>query len=188
MDPNDPAQSPHGVYFLPQLPPITSEPDGQEPFTAGLDDEFETLVRDGPNRKILTPTRRWEMRTILRNPTKRVETLFNVEDPYSAELARLRTLRNWTIRHFELQDQQVYRSAETVRGVELPARYCLCTYDAFECLARLHRGLYHAGKYFHSPSYSHCLLVDLLSRNQPYPRTSYRALLRSYSRQYHVGS
>ena len=104
MDPNNPAQSPHRVHFLPQLLPITAELDGREPFVTSLDDEFEILIRNSSNRKILTLTRRWEMYTILRNPVTRVETLFNVTDPYSAELVRLRILRFWTNKYFELQD------------------------------------------------------------------------------------
>jgi hypothetical protein len=30
--------------------------------------------------------------------------------------------------------------------VDYPRRYALCDYDAFTCITRLHRGLYHTGK------------------------------------------
>jgi hypothetical protein len=86
------------------------------------------------------------MREILNHLTTPAHILFNITNLYSAELGRLRNLKFWTQRYFELDDNQIYRSAETVRGVDYPKRYALCEYDAFTCIARLHRGLYHAGK------------------------------------------
>jgi hypothetical protein len=86
------------------------------------------------------------MREILNHPNAHAHTLFNINDPYNTELGRLSNLRIWTLRYFELDNNQIYRSAETVRGVEYGRRYALCDYDSFACLTRLHRGLHHAGK------------------------------------------
>ena len=58
------------------------------------------------------------MREILNHPTTLAHILFNINDPYSAELRRLRNLKVWTQRYFELDDNQIYCSAETVRGTE----------------------------------------------------------------------
>jgi hypothetical protein len=146
IDANDPSQSPHGANFLPQLPPVSVEPNGIDPFPDHLEEEFNTYLLTNNNRKLLTSRRRWEMREILNHPNTSVHTLFNITNPYSTELGRLRNLKVWTLRSFELDDNQIYRSAETVRGVDYPKRYALCEYDAFTCIARLHRGLHHSGK------------------------------------------
>jgi hypothetical protein len=147
MDALDPSQSPHGANFLPHLPSISAEPQGMDPFPEALEQEYADYLRNvSTNRSLLTSRRRWEMREILNHPTTPAHTLFNIDDFYSTELGRLRNLRLWTLRYFELDDNQIYRSAETVRGVEYGRRYALCDYDSFACLTRLHRGLHHAGE------------------------------------------
>lgn len=146
MDAKDPSQSPHGANFLPQLPPIAAEPAGLKPFPENLEEEFSTYLDTNNNRKLLTSRCRWEMREILNHPTTPAHILFNIDDPHSTELGRLRNLKVWTQRCFQLDDNQIYRSAEIVRGTDYPQRYALCVYDAFMCIAKLHRGLHHAGK------------------------------------------
>jgi hypothetical protein len=53
MDVNDPSSSPSGAQFIPQLPPLGTEP--IQPFSDSLELEFELYVRNGPNRKVLSP-------------------------------------------------------------------------------------------------------------------------------------
>ena len=141
MDVNDPASSPSGAHFIPQLPPLGTEP--IRPFLDSLELEFELYIRDGPNRKVLLPRRRAEMKDILRNPSIQYS-----KEVYhdSKERARLRSLKDWTLKHFLLDDNQIYRKAETVRGIEYNQRYAACTYDSFDLITRTHRGLHHAGK------------------------------------------
>jgi hypothetical protein len=146
MDALDPSQSPHGANLLPHLPPISAEPTGIGPFPDHLEQEFANYLLTNNNRRLLSSRRRWEIKEILNHPTTLAHILFNITDPHSAELGRLRKLKVWTLRYFELDDNQIYRSAETVRDVEYSKRYALCDYDAFACIARLHRGLHHAGK------------------------------------------
>jgi hypothetical protein len=66
--------------------------------------------------------------------------------PDRKERQRLHSLKNWTKLHFELQDAQVYRKAETIYGQSYPARYAVCVYDSGDLIAAVHRSLLHAGK------------------------------------------
>ena len=102
MDVNDPASSPSGAHFIPQLPPLGTEP--IRPFLDSLELEFELHIRDV-------------------------------------------RLKDWTLKHFLLDDNQIYRKAETVRGIEYNQRYAACTYDSFDLITGTHRGLHHAGNY-----------------------------------------
>jgi hypothetical protein len=83
------------------------------------------------------------MKDILRNPS--IQYSKEVY-PDSKERARLRSLKDRTLKHFLLDDNQIYRKAETVRGIEYNQRYAACTYDSFDLITRTHRGLHHAGK------------------------------------------
>ena len=142
MDVNDPTSSPSGAHFLPQLPPLNTEP--TRPFLDSLELEFELYVRNGPNRKVLSPRRRAEMKDILRNPSIQYSREIY---PDSKERARLFSLKNWTLKHFLLDNNQIYRKPENIRGVEYNQRYVACTYDSFDLITRTHRGLHHAGKF-----------------------------------------
>jgi hypothetical protein len=95
------------------VPPLGTEP--IQPFSDSLELEFELYVRNVPNRKVLSPRRRAEMKDILRNPLIQYS-----KEVYSSnkERARLYSLKNWTLKHFLLDDNQIYRKPETVRGVE----------------------------------------------------------------------
>jgi hypothetical protein len=84
MDVNDPASSPSGAHFIPQLPLSGTEP--IRPFSDSLELEFKLNIRDGPNRKVLLPRRRAEMKDILRNPSIQYS-----KD--NKERARLRSLK-----------------------------------------------------------------------------------------------
>jgi len=66
--------------------------------------------------------------------------------PDRKERGRLQNLRNWTVKHFLLDDNQIYRQLEKVYDTEYNQRYVACTYDAFELITRTHRALHHAGK------------------------------------------
>lgn len=140
MDVNDPASSPSGARFIPQLPPLDSEP--IPPFLDSIELEFELYIRNGPNRKVLSPRRRAEMKDILRNPSIQYS-----KEVYhdNKERSRLCSLKNWTLKHFLLDDNQIYRKPETVRGTEYNQRYAACTYDSFDLITGTHRGLHHAG-------------------------------------------
>jgi hypothetical protein len=96
MDVNDPSSSPSGAQFLPQLPLLGIEP--IRPFSDSLELEFELYIAQSSNRKVLTSRRRALMKDILRNPSIRENY------PDRAERAKLYSLRNWTLRHFILDD------------------------------------------------------------------------------------
>jgi hypothetical protein len=88
MDVNGPASSPSGAHFIRQLPPLDTEP--IPPFSDSLELEFELNLRNGPNRKVLLPRRRAEMKDILRNTS--IQYSKEVY-PDSKERARLLVLR-----------------------------------------------------------------------------------------------
>jgi len=146
MDVNDPTSSPFGAQFVPRLPTTGVEPSGIIPFTNQDAIDFETYLTQSTNRKMLSSARRAHMKDILQNPNIQ----FSEHIYGRAEKGRLQNLKVWTLKHFELQDMQIYRKAEKVYNIEYNARYATCTYDAFELIARTHRGLHHAGTFSYS--------------------------------------
>jgi len=96
FDVNDPASSPTGTSFRPSRPPSHMEPTGVNPFPDSTELDFERQVRAGTNRSILTARRRSDMRDFLYNPS------VLVEHPDRKERQRLRSLKSWTLKHFEL--------------------------------------------------------------------------------------
>jgi hypothetical protein len=141
-DVTDPASSPHGASFWP-LPPRHEEPQGINPFPEPIPTDFYSYLVGSTNRTVLTSVRRAEMREILRNPNIQYTQHSHPDRP---ERGRLQSLKSWTLKYFELDDGQIYRSAETVRGTEFNRRYAACMWDAFDLIAGVHRGLHHAGK------------------------------------------
>ena len=67
IDINDPALSPSGAHFIPQLPPLNTEPILL--FLDSIELEFELYIRNSPNRKVLSPYQQAEMKDILYNPS-----------------------------------------------------------------------------------------------------------------------
>jgi len=101
MDVNDLASSPHGAQFVPDLPPPGAEPEGIDPFPDPIEDDYVHYLERSTNRSVLTGQRRSEMRDILGNP----EMSIDVGD--SNENARLRNLKVWTLKYFELDENQL---------------------------------------------------------------------------------
>jgi hypothetical protein len=144
MDINDPTSSPFGASFLPALPLGDVEPRGIEPYTEADALAFKDYLIHSNNRYILTSIRRQQMRSILRNPA----ISYSKEAyPDRKERGKLQNLRVWTLKHFILDDNQIYRKPEVVYGTAYNQRYAACTYDAFELISRTHRGLHHTGMY-----------------------------------------
>ena len=102
--------------------------------------QYEDYILSTNNRSTLTSRHRSEMKEILRTPSILYSSI-----PDRAERARLQNLKVWTLKNFHLQDNQIYWNRETVRGIEYGRRYAACTYDAFELIARTHRGMNHTG-------------------------------------------
>lgn len=142
MDIRDPSSSPHGAIFMPSLPVSLTEL-VDEPFSPSLGAEFEDYALNSSNRSALTSRRRAEIKEILRHPDIHYS---KADYPDSKERRRLHSLKNWTRLHFELQDAQIYRKAETIYGQCYPARYAVCVYDSGDLIAAVHRSLLHAGR------------------------------------------
>ena len=127
---------------MPSLPETLTEL-VNEPFSPNLAADFEDYAISSSNRSALTSRRRAEMKEILRHSN----ICYSKADyPDRKERQRLHSLKNWTKLHFELQDAQVYRKAETIYGQSYPARYAVCVYDSGDLIAAVHRSLLHAGK------------------------------------------
>jgi hypothetical protein len=142
MDIRDPSSSPHGAVFMPSLPETLTEL-VDEPFSPNLGADFEDYALNSSNRSALTSRRRAEIKEILRHPDIRYS---KADYPDGKERQRLHSLKNWTKLHFELQDAQVYRKAETIYGQSYPARYAVCVYDSCDLIAAVQRSLLHDGK------------------------------------------
>jgi hypothetical protein len=96
------------------------------------------LERSG-NRSVLTGIKREDYRRWLRNPSG---PLIGATAKAKARDANTRTQ---ALRHFELQDNQVYRKSETINGHRFPAHYAVCMWDSFDIICRIHRALKHFG-------------------------------------------
>jgi hypothetical protein len=151
FDINDPGQSPSGAFYLPNLPDPSSEPEGIEPFPPDVREAWDVYQEDGINRSVLSMKKRAEMREILMHPNMQLRDLFNLNPRVSIErdeLARLRNLKTWSMKNFQLSNNQVYHQpCEGRNGQQLRMRYALCENDIYQILCRLHRGLGHGGKY-----------------------------------------
>jgi hypothetical protein len=105
--------------------------------------EFEDYTLNSSTRSALTSRRRAEIKDILRHPDIRYS---KADYPDGKERRRLHSLKNWTKLHFEFQDAQIYRKAETIYRQCYPARYAVCVYDSGDLIAAVHRSLLHAGR------------------------------------------
>ena len=102
--------------------------------------DFERWIsQDGhTNKSVLTPQKRMEYRFWLNNPGEKVTgTREEKQKRYND--------RNFALNHFELQRGQVYRKAETSRGIQYGVRLALCTWDSFRLVAEVHEELKHTG-------------------------------------------
>jgi hypothetical protein len=133
-----PTDSPAGTRFM--LPEAAPEVDGRECWPENLRAEYEYYLERSGNRSILTGQRREIHRRWLRNPSGTLQGLTPKEKAADANN------RTHTLANFELQDNQVYRKSETIKGHLFPARYAVCIWDSFDIICRMHRALKHFGK------------------------------------------
>jgi hypothetical protein len=133
--PND---SPAGTRFMISSPP--PEKDGRQCWPDNLHQEYEYYLERSGNRSVLTGEKREHHRFWLMNPKAKLRG----ETPKDRQEDANR--RTQILANFELQDGQVYRKAETIKGHLFPARYAVCTWDSFDIICRMHRGLKHFGE------------------------------------------
>ena len=137
MDINNHANSPAGTRFMVKDP--GPEVDGREAWDKNLYYDYEHYLERLGNRSVLSGQKREDYRRWLRNPTSSL-----IGEGFQARQKDANT-RTQALAHFELQDYQVYRKAETIRGHNYTARYAICTWDSFEIICAVHRGLKHFG-------------------------------------------
>ena len=85
------------------MPPPGAEPEGVDPFPDPIKDDYVHYLERSTNRSMLTGQRRSKTRDILRNP----EMSIDVGD--RNKNARLRNFEVWTLKYFELDENQIYR-------------------------------------------------------------------------------
>lgn len=140
MDLGLPSSSPRGVMYLPSSPP---------PESSGLEcwDKEELIPKylkwlgDSKNRRVLTPLKRYNYRDHLENPTA------TSDHPNPVERQRYSNEKYHVLKHYELQDSQIYRKAEFTKGTRFKARYAACYSDSFDIICRIHRRISHASTY-----------------------------------------
>jgi hypothetical protein len=116
------------------------EADGRQCWDTDLCHLYEHYIERSNNRSVLTGKKRADYRRWLANPSGDVEGETKEERQFDANT------RTPALRHFELQDNQVYRKAETIKGHRFPARYAVCIWDSYDIICRIHRALKHFGK------------------------------------------
>jgi hypothetical protein len=131
--------SPAGTRFMVPSPP--PEVDGRECWPPNLHEEYSYYLERSLNRSVLTGLKREDHRRWLRNPSGKLQGETTQE---RAEDANKRTQ---ILANFELQDNQVYRKSETIKGHLFPARYAVCVWDSFDIICRIHRSLKHFGEF-----------------------------------------
>jgi hypothetical protein len=146
--------SPRGTRFM--LPDPGPEADGREYWDTDLCHKYEHYIERSNNRLVLFGKKRADYRRWLSNQSGPLEGNTRKERQFDANT------RIQAIRHFELQDNQVYRKAETIKGHRFPARYAACTWDSYDIICRIHRALKHFGKSLES-HVSHPLLISLVN-------------------------
>jgi hypothetical protein len=125
---------------MPETPP--PEPSGVECFPEELAELF-IKERLPESKKILTASRRADMKDWLRNPES-VST-----NPNPVVRQKWANDKAYTNAYYKLQAGQIYQSPEKVKGHSYNARYVACYNDAFDMICRSHRRLIHARKYFY---------------------------------------
>lgn len=102
--------TPCGVMYL--LSPPLLEPDRHKTFPDTLKKEYIEWLNtdDGKNRKLLTSKRRSDYCYFLKNPNEK-SILADKKDR-----RREATEKFYFLKHFELQDKQIYGKAEAVHG------------------------------------------------------------------------
>jgi hypothetical protein len=97
------------------------EVDGRKAWDTDLTHAFEHYLERSGNRSVLTGKKRDDYRRWLRDPAAKPQGEGKADRQADANT------RTQALNHFELQDNQVYRKAETVRKHLFPARYAVCT-------------------------------------------------------------
>ena len=114
--------------------------DGRECWNTDLYHAYEYYLERFNNRSVLHGKKRADYRRWLGNPKGPLEGETKEEKLFDVNT------RTQVLRYFELQDNQVYRKAETIKGHRFPARYAVCTWDSYDIICRIHRALKHFGK------------------------------------------
>jgi hypothetical protein len=136
-----PTLSPQGVHFMPSSP--LSDPRGIEPFAKGLGRDYIAYLEvESCNRCVLTGLKRMIILNHLKDPMSKPSIEYTRK-----QKIRFANEKFDALNHYEIQDNQVYRKAATVHGIELNARYCACIWDSYEIICKVHLQLHHFGKF-----------------------------------------
>jgi hypothetical protein len=107
--------SPHGTRFLLPIPDAEPELEGRGYWPVDFKDDFTFYLERSKNRSILTGIKREDCRYWLRNPSGQLR------GDTAALRASNANKRHRILAYFELQDNQVYRKSEMIKGKLFPA-------------------------------------------------------------------
>lgn len=143
FDAADPNARPSGAAFLPSSPFVAS--DGTRapvnPWSPEVEEKWYEYLYGNPKRGILSPNKRLNMRFHLQNPNHGCRGNDMKERQKDAKL------RNWTQKHFTLEDNQIYRRGGIdSKGKAYKSKYAACDSDALEAIQGVYMALHHAGK------------------------------------------
>ncbi|CZR64731.1 uncharacterized protein PAC_14630 [Phialocephala subalpina] len=112
-------------------PPVQPWPD--------LEDEWLQYLKDNSSRSILSPNKRLNMLHHLKYPHAR--TRGATKDERNTD----NNLKNWTLSHFELQDNQIYWKPELDHktGKISKVRYAACDRDTMDLIQKVHVALHY---------------------------------------------
>jgi len=130
--------SPRGTRFM--LPNPSLEANGRECWDINLCHAYKHYLERSNNQSVLYRKKRADYRRWLGNPKGPLEGETKEERQDDANT------RTQALRYFELQDNQVYRKAEMIKGHRFPARYAVYTWDSYDIICCIHRALKHFGK------------------------------------------
>ena len=130
-----------GTRFLLHIPDAEPELEGRQCWPASFKDDYTYYLKRSGNQSVLTGLKRETCRYWLKNPS----------GPLCGDTPAKRhkdaNKRHFILAYFELQDNQVYRKSEMVKGKLFPAQYAICVQDSYEIICRIHRALKHFGQY-----------------------------------------
>jgi hypothetical protein len=112
--------SPRGTAFMLPIPDAKPELEGRQCWPVSFKDDYTYYLEYSGNRSVLTGLQRETCRYWLKNPSGALRG-----DTPTAR-AKDTNKRHFILLYFELQDNQVYRKSEIIKGKLFPARYAVC--------------------------------------------------------------
>ena len=151
LDISRPTDSTARTRFIVLTP--APEKDGCEAWPTTVEKEYKYYLERSGNRSVLTGQKREDYQRQLRNSSGKPlgETAIDRQTDQNTRtqgkyihysLYKIYILiYSLALSNFKLQDNQVYRESEIIKGYTFLARYAIYTQDSFEIICRIHCSL-----------------------------------------------